>query len=265
MADACDAFRNEILAGILRYDGIFRGLTYGDYLREWCNWIHSDTPSYRGYRGEICYLQGNLSYYYDKDTGIRVQAEKFQNNGRDMDGNFRGLVVWTSTAVFVPVMAAFYSVSETDPYDGGELQSLADCQFACRRDIYEGGERWCTLEKKGLDCDPIDLNANVLYYESPSFKLTVSEKSLLAPRFEVPIHPNTYDTFTAVLAVMLNTSNTHFLSEGEYRLRYGGFGRGLYKNDAIQDFNVRPDLGWPKISPPGAHLPPDHSAEVPPL
>lgn len=267
----CETFSDTIQGGILGYQGIFRGLTYGDYIREWSRWLHSEAPVYKGYRGEICYLHGNVSYYYERDTGIRKQAEKFQNNARDKDDKiFKGSVIWTETAVFVPVLAAFYSVGERDPYHGGVLQSIEDCQFVCRRDLFEGGDLWCTLEKKDLKdngkiCTPIDLKANVFYYEAPSFKLTVSENSPLRSHVEVPIDPGTYDTFAAAKAIMLNTSNINYFPEGVYRLRYGGFGRGSYKNDTVQDFIVQPDPGWPKaiITPPGG--PPDHKGEVPPL
>jgi hypothetical protein len=121
------------------------------------------------------------------------------------------------------------------------------------------------LKDNGVSCEPIDLKGNVFYYEAPSFNLTVSENSPLRSHFEIPIESGTYDTFTAALAVMLNTSNINYWPVGVYRLRYGGFGRGSYKNDTVQDLIVQSDPGWPKgiITPPGA--PPDHVGEVPPL
>ena len=258
--DECKKFKDTILGGILKYGGIFRGMTYGDYLREWVAWLHAEEPFYRGYRSEICYLRGNVSYYYDKDTGIRKQAEEFNNNARNKkDKIFRGAVVWTDTAIFVPVMAAFYSVGERVGYRGGLLQSVAECQSICRTDINQGGARWCTLEKKGLpkDCK-LDLKDKVFYYEAPSFKLTVTENSPLREHFEQPIEPGTYDTFTSAYAIMINTSNTSYLPAGEYRLRYGGFGRGSYSDDSVQDFIVQSDPGWPSTSPKDSDVPPDH-------
>lgn len=274
--DPCDVLRNTVFGGVLQAEGIFQGLSYGDYVREWFVWLHSDSPFFRGYRGEICYLHGNVSYYYERDTGVRKQAEPFQNSGRDVKTNvFRGTVIWTTTPIFVPVMAAFYSVGERDPYHGGTLQSIADCQFVCRRDILEGGGIWCTLEKKGAvdgngkPCVPIDLSTSVFYYESPSFNLTVTENSPLREHFEIPIQPGSYDSFAAVRAVMLNTSNVDYIPDGVYRMRYGGYGRGSYKNDTIQDFIVQPDPGWlaggptGPINPPGrVQNPPDHTGEV---
>jgi hypothetical protein len=263
-SNGCRGFEKNIRAGILKSDGIFYGLTYGNYLCEWVAWLHSDVPIYRGYNREICYLRGNVSYYYEKDTGIRKQAEKFNNKSRNADDKvFRGLVIRPDTAIFVPVMATFYSVGERDMYGGGVLQSIADCQFICRRDISEGGKNWCNLEKKGLPDCKVELNDTLVYCETPSFKLTVTENSPLREHFEVPIEPGTYDTFAAAWAIMINTSNISPLSEGEYRLQYGGFGAGSYIDDSVQDLIVQSGSKFPEVSP--VDLEPPTHEELEPL
>src|SRR4051812_10942437 len=117
---------DQVKKGILKHDGIYRGLTYGHYLSEWLKMIHSDSPFYRGYPREICYLSGNYSFVYDKDTGKRKQSEEFQNKARNRDGTYRGLIVYQDTAIFVPVHCSFYSVGESHYYNGGVLQSIAD-------------------------------------------------------------------------------------------------------------------------------------------
>jgi hypothetical protein len=229
-----------VTKGILLPDGIYRGLTYGHYLSEWLKMLHSDAPFYRGYPREICYLSGNNSFVVDKDTGQRKQSEEFQNKARNKDGTFRGLIIYTDTAIFVPVRCSFYSVGETYYYDGNVLQTIADCQFVCRRDINEGISHYCNLQKKGHD--RIDLFEQVCYFESPSFSLTVTENSPMRESVEMPIAPGTYDTFVAAYGIMLNSSDNadNTLPEGEYRLQYGNVGRGGYKSDSVQDFIVRP-------------------------
>ena len=141
---------DQVKKGILKRDGIYRGLTYGHYLSEWLKMLHSDSPFYRGYPREICYLSGNYSFVYDKDTGKRKQSEEFQNKARNRDGTYRGLIVYPDTAIFVPVHCSFYSVGESHYYNGGVLQSIADCQFVCRRDINEGVSHYCICRKKDM-------------------------------------------------------------------------------------------------------------------
>lgn len=239
----------EVRAGLLQKDGIYRGLTYGHYLSEWLKMLHSDSPFYRGYPGEICYLSGNYSFVYDKDNGKRKQSDEFQNKARNRDGTYRGLIIYQDTAIFVPVNSSFYSVRERHPYDGGILQSIADCQFVCRRDVNEGISHYCTLQKKGEE--ELNLFADVHYYESPSFSLTVTENSPMRESIEMPIEPGTYDTFVAAYGIMLNASDKpeNNLPEGEYRIRYGNVGRGTYKSDSVQDLIVRQGSSVTKTTP----------------
>ena len=230
----------EVKDGILKPNGIYRGLTYGLYLSEWLKMLHSDSPFYKGYPREICYLSGNNSFVYDNNTSKRKQSDEFQNNARNRDGTFRGLIVYTDTAIFVPVRCSFYSVGEKHYYDGGVLQSIADCQFVCRRDINEGASHYCTLQKKGEE--ELNLFGNVLYFESTVFSMTVTENSPMRESFEIPIEPGTYDTFAAAYGIMLNASDDPKINlpEGEYRMQYGHIGRGGYKDDSVQDLIVRP-------------------------
>ena len=226
--------------GILKFNGIYRGLTYGHYLSEWVKMLHSDSPFYRGYQREICYLRGNISFEYDKNTGKRKQSEEFQNNARNKDGTYRGLNVYSDTAIFVPVRSSSYSIGER-LYDGSVIQSIADCQFICRRDINEGASHYCTLQKKGEE-KTMDLFDKVCYIETTIFSLTVTENSPMRESFEMPIEPGTYPTFAAAYGIMLNASDKpeNNLLEGEYRIRYGHIGRGGFKDDSVQDLIVRP-------------------------
>ncbi len=66
--EQCKQFQKDLLDEtkskmILKNSEIFRGMSYGDYLREWLIWLHSDSPIYRGHRHEICYAHGNLRLY----------------------------------------------------------------------------------------------------------------------------------------------------------------------------------------------------------
>lgn len=237
-------FTDRVRKGVLKPDGMYRGLTYGQYLCEWLRLFHSDTPSYRGYPGEIYYLFGNNSFITDTNTGSRRQLDTFQNNALNDDGTFRGQIIFQDTAIFVPVMNAFYSVGEMSLYDGYVLQTIADCQYVCRRDMNETPSLYCDLTSE--DGETTDLFGDVLWIESPTFNLTVTENNPMRKRIEMPIDPGIYETFIAAYAIMLNTSSSSFLDEGHYRLRYGGIGRGSYINDSVQDFIVRSNHYLPR-------------------
>lgn len=225
---------------VLQFNGVYRGLTYGNYLCEWLRVLHSARPMYAGYPGEICFLSGNNSYVTNSVTGERIQSRPFQNLARNPDGTFRGLCLSHDTPIFVTVQCTFYSVGEKLDYEGNALQSFQDCQFICRRDMRMSPSRYCTLKKEGEN--EIDLYEHLCYVETPPFSLTVADNSPMRERFEMAIEPGTYDTFAAAYAIMLNTSEEFQLPEGEYRLQYGGVGRGDYKSDTVVDFIVQPGL-----------------------
>jgi hypothetical protein len=243
----CNKFEKGLVNNlILKSDQLFRGMTYSALLREWLIWLHSDSPTYNGYTREICYLHGNLSYVYDRETGLRKRADKFQNRARSRSEDdpveiFRGDIIFDNTPIFVPAKSSFYSVGETYYQDGKKLETIADCQFICRRDFQEGGPTWLTLQKKG--CDPVNLSKLLCDVESPSFLMTVTENSPLRERLEMPIEPGTYDTFTTARAALIKS-----LPAGEYRLHFGGYGRGAYFSDTVHDFIVKPTKDQPQNS-----------------
>jgi hypothetical protein len=246
---SCEQFDKAIKSRIMKENEVYNGMTYSQLLREWLVWLYSSSPSYEGYRGEICFLSGNVSFVYDPKTGRRSQADKYQNKARFKNDPtfFKGDVVFPDTGIFIPVMSAFYSVGET--YYGRKLETLRDCQNVCRRDIDEGGDYWCTVQRKG--CDPTDLSANVIRIESPSVYITVTEDSLLRDRFEMPIDPGTYETYCVANVLMIKGLPYFAKADenlSEYRVHYGGYGRGNYVSNSYVDFIVSSD-GRRSLSP----------------
>lgn len=256
-----DTYKHTVLDGILKCDGIYRGLTYGNYLCEWLRVLHSARPMYAGYPREICFLSGNNTYFTNSITGERKQSQLFQNLAKNLDGTFRGLYLSQDTPIFVTVQCTFYSVGERLDYEGNDLQSFQDCQFICRRDMQMSPSHYCTLKREEKE---IDLYDYLCYVETPPFSLTVPENSPMRERFEMPIGPGTYDTFAAAYAIMLNTSEKSPLTEGEYRLQYGGIGRGDYKSDTVVDFVVRPGLPSKPVALPESVALPNHNRQKAP-
>lgn len=262
----CDSFGTIVKGGLLASDKLFRGLTYGDYLEEWVCWLHSSNPYFKGYQREILHARGNLSWYYDEEKGKRIQADEFNNQARDAKNKvFRGCVIEDNTPIFVPVMAAFYWVGETDMYSGRVLKSVVDCQEICRSHINQPmGNLWCVLQKKTEDGQPIceqELDGELIYCETTPFRLTVAEDNPFKEHFEMAIQPGNYEAFAAAKALMLNTSESSKLEKGYYRLRYGGFGAESYMDDSVLDFIVNPAKAWPRISQ-NQYAYPQHTGEV---
>jgi hypothetical protein len=247
--------------GILKENELLRGLTYGQLLGEWLRWLHSSFPEYRGYRGEICYLRGNVSYVYDRETGYRKKAEPFHNRSRSKsDKIFRGDSIYSDTPIFIPVISSFYSVGEVS-YDGKVLESIADCQYLCRRDRLEAAGFWCRIKREG--CDWIDLKDKVRYIESPVIQMTVSKNSPLRNYFEVPIQPGPYESFSAAQTLIIEA-----LPEGVYRLQYGGVGRSGYMSDSVHDFivtDVEPQTGRVRSKKDSGFKFPEHDDDLEPL
>ena len=191
-------------------DAIFRGMTLGEWLREWTLWLHSEDPNFGGQKGEFLFTRGNISYVYDKETGLRKKSENFHNKARGADGVFRGEVIFDDTPIWVNILSSFYSVGEY--YEAKNLDTLTDVRSICREEMYTSGPCWLTLEKKGIE-GKIDLIDKICLIESPSFQLTVPEKSALREYFQVPINPGSYDTVT-----IANIAFFESLPPGEYRL-----------------------------------------------
>lgn len=233
----CAATDGNVRNKTMRSEEVYKGMTFSQLLREWLVWLYSNSPSYDGYREEICFLRGNVSYAYDPVTGERKQSDLFQDRARsNVDPDvFKGEVIFPDTGIFVPVISAFYSVGER--YYGTTLDTLRSCQNLCRRDIDEGGNYWCSIHKKGCPT-AVDLQNEVVRVESPSFQVSVSQDSLLRERFEMPIEPGTYETFCVARVLFIKGLDD---DGSEYRLRFGGYGRGNYISDSVVDFVVSSD------------------------
>jgi hypothetical protein len=86
------------------------------------------------------------------------------------------------------------------------------------------------LTQGGHDIVPILIS---YYMESPLFRLIVSERSKFKDKLEEPFETGIFDAVTGGYFLLIKG-----LPKGEYRLRFGGKGKGSYITDSIYDITI---------------------------
>jgi hypothetical protein len=206
----------------------YRGLPYGFWASLWCKWILSEDPDL--YRGDMMFLRGNVDY---RPVGgvdgapIHIDAKAvYERTGKDSESIFVG------TPIFFPVVNAVIVGGHT--YDGKLVKTEDDMRYVARRDIFEGGDMWATIKRVGRGRSRnIVRELHRFLVESPIFHLRVPRNSKLRTRMEDSLRPGVYECVTVgyYLLMILNVPSN-------YRIRFGGQGRGIYRTDAIYDINV---------------------------
>jgi hypothetical protein len=207
----------------------FRGMSYGDWAAVWWNWLLSEEPdNYDG--GDVLFLRGNVEY---KHAGGVVGAPTYSDPKGffDRTGSF-GEKIFERTAIFFPVVIAMLHRGEL--YDGRLIKNEEEMRFAARKDISEGGAMWANIMVKG-DKKATKIVKNLRDYrvESPLFNLEVSDKSRFRDRMESPLQAGFYESITVGYFLLIKS-----LPPSNYRIHFGGQGRGTYYTDSVYDITV---------------------------
>jgi hypothetical protein len=201
--------------------------------------------------------RGNISYKYESEAGPRSLTEKFFNKATTKgDVVFRGEHIFSDTPIYAIAIQSMFFVNEVDDFTRIAFDNVQQCREACRRDINAGGEYWFKIRKDGKD---YDLKDKLVLVETPSFNVTVSERSPLREFLEYPYQPGIYEAVNMCYCVIIKK-----LEPGTYRLQLGGIGRGTYITDAVYDVVVTE----PKVIPSSGYPPfsvPDHSGVLEPI
>src|SRR5215467_1478995 len=123
----------------MKYDVIpywknFRGLSYGDWLAVWNNYLLSEDPDkYDG--GPMLFLRGNLDY--KPATKNISYPRSINHNGTHDRTKQKGYRIFENIAIFIPVITSCYTMNTL--IDG----KLLDTEEVLRRyvssDIEQGG------------------------------------------------------------------------------------------------------------------------------
>jgi len=223
---------------IVERNEIFYGLSYGEWVMSWSNWLLSENPDYQE-GADVLFLRGNIDYKSDQYGARFKEPGKFFNKMRD-----NGEVIFKDTAVFIPIVTAMYSKNER--YEGRVLEDEVSYRYAGRKDIRQGGRMWLAIKALNDDGEPLkgkkfekvvpDLGE--FYFESPKFLLSVDRDSRLKEKFEYPLRPGEYEAVQVGYFVMLRC-----LPVGRWRLAFGGKGRGEYYTNAVYDIRVLDENG----------------------
>ncbi|MGH9977698.1 MAG: hypothetical protein ACRD8Z_17970 [Nitrososphaeraceae archaeon] len=233
------------MENILKPTENYKGLSYGNLIATWTNWLFSSEVDYSE-ATDILFLRGSVGTYETTttskitsngtgtSTGNKIQSTidtKFLNQ---TDEN--SLVIFRGTAIFVPVICAFYKLG--DYFEGCRIEDEVGLRNAVFRTVGAGNNMWAKCRYQN---DPIedgyhipsapDLSAH--YMESPLFKLFVSERSKLKDKLDEPLEAGVYDAVTGGYFLLLKN-----LGGGDYRLRFGGKGKGNYLTDSIYDITI---------------------------
>ena len=205
----------------------FRGLSYGEWISIWGNWLMSEDPD-NATRKDILFLRGNLDY---KPVASNNEFPRFSDpssvlirTGHDSE------TIFENTAMLIPVLTAQYSVG--DIYDGRRLNREYELRDAVNRDSDESLRIWATINHK-RNTTRIVSDLNRYRVESPLFKLSIPNNSSLRLRTQDAAKPGIYDTVVGGFFLIV-----HSLPKGRYRLEFGGNGRGNYSTNSIYDITV---------------------------
>jgi hypothetical protein len=207
----------------------FGGLSYGEWAAEWNKWLFSEDPdTYDG--SNVLFLRGNVDYRpISKSKGSPRHIDRkaiFDKTGNKAVSIFEGI------AIFVPVITTLLFIG--DNYEGNILKNDQEVRHYANKDTDDTRKMWAAIKRKG-DNNAHTLVKNIENYrfESPLFKLTVPNQSLLRKRIEFAIKPGIYDAITTGYFIIISS-----LSPSVYRINFGGEGMGIYATNAVYDINV---------------------------
>ena len=230
----------------------FRGLSYGDWIEVWSNWLFSSYPNYIPDE-DMLFCRGFLEYSgspYDitqqqyiietpmKDSKptksvIRTTEKRLILN-KDLDCEQVDLsdVVPTGTGIFLPLITAMYSIGHK--FEGRTLDNEFDVRRAVMKDTYESREVYLKLTKTSPKNELPKLNLLDYKFETRLFPIRISDSSpFIGYHFE-DIQPGTFESVAGGYFVIISD-----LPKGEYTLEFGGKGRDGYRTRTIQRVVVR--------------------------
>ena len=205
----------------------FRGMSYGDWIAAWHQWLVSDNPSYSG--EDILFLRGNVNYRSvgDKeDDGPRYLDPKAVYD-RTKDN---GETIYEGTAILIPILTSHFYIG--DFYNGRKITSIPYLRYVTNKDT-DGGSVWATIMKKDDKVNKIVSDLKEYRFESPLYLLSIPRNSKLRKKMDYPPNPGSYHAITVGYFVLIKS-----LSAGTYRFRFGGSNGSAYHTDSLYDINI---------------------------
>ena len=210
----------------------FKGLSYGDWLAIWSNWLISrDVESYDG--GDMLFLRGYVGYEAVSDA---ADAMRYQDPEIFLDRTGdKKLNILNGTAVFVPTAVSVNAIG--CDYEGKFIENEKDLRYAVNHEINHVRSIWATV-KFNHSKESIKLVPDLRSYriETPLFKLCVPEDSTLNNLLDYPFKPGVYDAVAGGYFVLLPE-----LAPSTYQIDFGCEGPGDYSTRGVYDITVYRD------------------------
>ena len=233
----------------------FRGMSYGDWIEVWSNWLFSPYPNYVPDE-DILFCRGFLEYSGSAYTITQQQfiAERPRPGGaltkddlrttekrlllnKDVDKAEVDLSdrLPTGTAIFFPLLTAMYSMGNS--YEGRILDNEFDLRRAVMKDTYESREVFFKVRSSPPRVPIPKIKLVPKYrFETRLFTLRISESSPFIGYHSDEIQAGTYETVTGGYFVILDE-----LAKGSYTFEFGGKGRDGYRTTTIHRIVVSED------------------------
>jgi hypothetical protein len=201
----------------------FRGMSYGDWIAAWHQWLLSDNPSYNG--ENILFLRGNVDYSrLVVEDGSRYLDPKAYDRTQD-----KGETIDESTAI-VPILTSHFYIG--DFYNGRKIISIPYLRYVTNKDT-DGGSVWATIMKKGYKTTRIVSDLKEYRFESPLYLLSIPRNSKLRKKMDYPPKPGSYHAITVGYFIIIKS-----LPIGTYRLKFGGTNGSAYHTNSLYDIFV---------------------------
>jgi hypothetical protein len=204
----------------------FRGMSYGDWMAAWHQWLLSDNPSYNG--ENILYLRGNVDY---RPVGGKEDGPRYvdPNAIYDRTGD-KGEIIDERTAILVAILTSQYHIGEF--YNGRKVTGIPSLRYVANKDT-DGGSIWATITEKGNKTMKLVPDLKEYRFESPLYLLSVPKNSKLRTKMDNPLKPGNYHAITVGYFVLIKS-----LPIGTYRIRFGGSNGSAYHTNSLYEIKV---------------------------
>jgi hypothetical protein len=193
----------------------YRGLSYGNIIATWQNWLLSENPDEKQY-GDILFLRGNIGYH--------------QSNANYLDSFIE---IPEGMAILVPIVTTHFTMG--DSYKGKIINNEFYLRKAVREHVDAAGPFWATLEKMGKNCKAFKLVPNLESYrvQSTLFELHISKKNPFLNKMDEPNYPGKHTALVSGYFVLLQD-----LPISSYRIRFGGYGMDGFYTDSLYEIKI---------------------------
>lgn len=193
----------------------YRGLSYGDIIATWQNWLLSENPDEKQY-GDILFLRGNIGYHHSNSYYLNSFIE-----------------IPEGMAILAPIVTTHFTMG--DSYKDKIIDDEFYLRKAVREHVDAAGPFWATLEKMGKNYKAFKLVPNLESYrvQSMLFELHISEKNPFLNKMDEPNYPGKHTALVSGYFVLL-----HDLPISSYRIRFGGYGMDNFYTDSSYEINI---------------------------